>query len=245
MKLCLKCKLEKPESKYYTHSNGRDDKPYVRNVCNECMYENVKRFRAKKKEEKEKMKQTLTEEKKVSEITPEPPTNVFEDNPDYRKCSMCMEHKPSTDFYKNYRTGYYHTRCKKCHNEYTGIRQKEYYEEKYKNNGGSERIIPKPNQYTDVYQKEQTHWLMNLLGWTYNDNGVWSKEGIKNKDKEWDKIPKKIKEIKLRKSRYILTQEDIERIFELRKQGTLMREIAVIYKCSKTTIGKILKKKNN
>jgi hypothetical protein len=60
----------------------------------------------------------------------------------------------------------------------------------------------------------------------------------------WDKIPKKQKPIKLRKAKTFINDNDIKNIIELRNQGLLMREIGVIYNCSKTLIGTILMKHN-
>jgi hypothetical protein len=157
---------------------------------------------------------------------------------------MCKEFKPTSEFYQNKQNGYYHTRCKKCHLEYSNKRQYEYYQKKYETCGGSEKVMVKPNNYMDKYQEAQTHWVMKVMGWTFNDNGVWSKEGIKDKDNNWVKIPKQEKVIQLRKSRLQLKDSDIKNIVELRKKGLLMREIAVIYKCSKTLIGQILMKQN-
>jgi hypothetical protein len=161
-----------------------------------------------------------------------------------KKCLLCKENKPFTEFYQNKSNGYYHARCKKCHLEYSNKRLHEYYQKKYETCGGSERILPKPNTYMDKYQEAQTHWVMELMGWKLNDNGVWSKEGIKDKDNNWYKIPKKEKIIQLRKSRAELKINDIKNIVELRNKGLLMREIAVIYNCSKTLIGTILMKEN-
>ena len=94
-----------------------------------------------------------------------------------KKCLMCKEYKPTSEYYKNKKTGYYHARCKKCHLEYSNKKLHEYYQKKYETCGGSEKVMAQPNNYTDKYQEAQTHWVMEVMGWKFNDNGVWSKEG--------------------------------------------------------------------
>ena len=198
----------------------------------------IKEQKLKLKEERTEMIELLTQQNKVQQEVLELQPVVLET----KKCVMCEQHKPTSEFYQNKQNGYYHTRCRICHNQYTCKRQHEYYQKKWETCGGSEKVLPKPNTYMDKYQEAQTHWVMELIGWKFNDNGVWSKEGIKDKDNNWDKIPKKEKVIKLRKARTVINSEDIKKIVELRKQGLLMREIAVIYNCSKTLIGDIIMK---
>jgi hypothetical protein len=204
----------------------------------------IKEHKQRLKEERLKMIELLTEQNKVQPVVSELIVEDFSTNPEYRRCTMCSEYKLLSNFYQNKNTGYYHSRCKVCHLEYSSGKLNDYYEEKYKTKGGSERVMRKAGQFVDIYQEEQTAWLLQLIGWT-KENNVWVKEGIKKVvDGEivWDKIPKKV--IKLRKSRTVITEDDIKDIIELRKNGLLMREIALIYKCSKTLIGKILIKHN-
>jgi hypothetical protein len=204
-------------------------------------YQNKKKeYKLHLKEERKEMIELLTQQNIVQPQVLELEPVVLEG----KKCLLCKENKPFTEFYQNKSNGYYHARCKKCHLEYSNKRLHEYYQKKYETCGGSERILPKPNTYMDKYQEAQTHWVMEVMGWKLNDNGIWSKEGIKDKDNNWDKIPKKEKIIQLRKSRTELKSNDITNIVELRNKGLLMREIAVIYNCSKTLIGTILMKEN-
>ena len=244
MRICSKCKIDKEVSEFYTYWHSKYNKHFTRKTCTICYINQQKNkrneFKLKLQEERKEMIEVLIQQNKVQ-------SEVLESQPvvlETKKCLMCNEFKPLSEFYQNKQSGYYHTRCKFCHNQYTCKRQHEYYQKKYETCGGSEKVMVKPNTYMDRYQEEQTHWVMKVMGWTFNDNGVWSKEGIKDKDGNWDKIPKEETVIQLRKSRLQLKTNDIKNIVELRKKGLLMREIAVIYNCSKTLIGQILMKQN-
>ena len=244
MRICSKCKIDKEASEFYTYWHSKYNKHFIRRTCTSCyikhQLDNRNERKLKLQEERKEMIEVLTQQIIVQPEVPELEPVVLEG----KKCLLCKENKPFTEFYQNKSNGYYHARCKKCHLEYSNKRLHEYYQKKYETCGGSERILPKPNTYMDKYQEAQTHWVMELMGWKFNDNGIWSKEGIKDKDNNWDKIPKKEKIIQLRKSRTELKINDIKNIVELRNKGLLIREIAVIYNCSKTLIGTILMKEN-
>lgn len=202
----------------------------------------IKEQKLKLKEERLEMIEVLIQEKKVQPVVPELIVEDFSTNPDYRKCTMCTEYKLLKEYYQNKNTGYYHSRCKVCHLKYSSGKLVDYYQDKYKTKGGSERILPKAGTFVDIYQEEQVSWLLQLIGWN-KDGNVWVKEGIKkvvDGQIVWDKIPEKKRTIKVRKSRTVIDDNDIKDIIELRKNGLLMREIALIYKCSKTLIGKLL-----
>lgn len=186
------------------------------------------------------MKEVSIQPEKVATITPELQPDTFKDNPLYKFCKSCNQYKLLTDFYYNRGIQGYATSCKVCHNEYAHQKQREFYENKYKNNGGSEIIPNKPNTYRDIYQKEQAFWIMELMGWTYNENGIWSKIGIKDLNNNWTNvkvIEKKKRGIGPRKKR----EYDVDKIKELRDSGFYLSEIAKIMKCSKPTIVKLLK----
>jgi hypothetical protein len=244
MRICSKCKIDKETSEFYTYWHSKYNKHFIRRTCTSCyikhQLDNRNERKLKLQEDRKEMIEVLTQQIIDQPDVPELEPVVLEG----KKCLLCKENKPFTEFYQNKSNGYYHARCKKCHLEYSNKRLHEYYQKKYETCGGSERILPKPNTYMDKYQEAQTHWVMELMGWKLNDNGVWSKEGIKDKDNNWYKIPKKEKIIQLRKSRAELKINDIKNIVELRNKGLLMREIAVIYNCSKTLIGTILMKEN-
>lgn len=186
------------------------------------------------------MKEVPTEQDKVAVIGLELQTDVFKDNPLFKFCKNCNQYKLLTEYYVNKKINGYATWCKVCHNAHQYKKQREYYDNKFKNNGGSERILATPGKYVDEYQKEQAFWVMELMGWKHNENGVWSKEGIKDKDKNWPnvkKVPKKKRVYGLRHSRVY----DIDKIKELREDGMILSDIAKIMKCSKPTVMKLLK----
>ena len=240
MIVCNKCKIEKEDDQYYTYWHSTFKKQYTRKICQECIKKQKKKYKAKIRQEKLRMKEILTQPEKVAVIAPELQPDPFNDNPLYKFCKNCNQYKLLTDYYVNKSINGYATWCKVCHNGHTRKKQLEYYQNKYENNGGSERVLSKANNFTDEYQKEQTFWIMELMGWTYNENGVWSKEGIKDKDKNWTnvkKVPKKKKEIGIRKSR----EYDVDKMKELRESGLYFYEIAKIMKCSKPTVLKLLK----
>lgn len=249
MKICSKCGIDKRDDQYYTYYHSTLKKHYTRNVCNECMCKQAKQVKLRIKEQKQRLKderikmiEVLTEQNKVATIVPNAIVEDYSSNPDYRKCTMCAEHKLLSDFYQNKNTGYYHSRCKPCHNEYTNNRLTDYYQNKYETRGGSERVLRKAGEFVDIYQEEQTAWLLELIGWS-KDGEVWVKKGIKKVvDGKilWDKIPIKPKQIILKKSRIVITEEDIKNIIELRGKDLKLTEIAAVYKCSSTTIRKIL-----
>jgi hypothetical protein len=237
MKICSKCKKEKDDNEYYTYWHSTQKKYRTRNICNTCMYEQKKRYKLKIKEEKQK----LIEVSIPTEIVqPDPPESILNDIEE-RYCPNCGEYKLVTEFYKNKQTNKIFKNCKLCHNEASKKASNVYWEEK-RNTIGSERLSPQPNTYLDETQKRQTFWLMELLGWTYNDNGVWSKEGIKDKDNNWVNINKDEPKQKIkRKSPIRRRQIDVDKIIELRMKGWKITHIADALGYSKPTVRTKLK----
>jgi len=189
------------------------------------------------------MTQEPNEPIKVPTIVPNEVVEDFSTNPDYKSCTMCKNYKLLKEFYQNKNTGYYHSRCIPCHLEYSNGKLTDYYQDKYKTKGGSERVLRKAGEFVDIYQEEQVSWLLQLLGWR-KDGEIWVKKGIKSVvDGKivWDNIHKKEKSIILTKSRLVITDEDIKDILRLRSEGLIIKHIAIIYKCSAPTICKILK----
>lgn len=246
MKTCTKCKVEKNDDQYYTYFHSTLKKHYTRGICQDCMKIQAKQVKLRIKERKQllkdernKMIELLTEENKVATIVPELIVEDFSTNPDYRRCTVCEKYKSLTDFYQNKNTGYYHSRCKPCHNEYANGRLLDYHQNRYETKGGSERILRKPGEFVDIYQEEQVSWLLKLIGWS-KDGDVWVKEGIKklvDGKIVWDKIPTKTRKGIVLKCKRTY---DVEKIIELRSRGLLLREIAQIIGCSTPTIRKIL-----
>jgi hypothetical protein len=103
---------------------------------------------------------------------------------EYKKCNQCKELLPVSEYYAaraGRYTGKLIARCKVCHNE----KNRNTYKQKMKDNGGG-LVVPRyPNTYGDEHQRVNTFLIMEALGWVFNDNGVWSKEGIKDSEKKW------------------------------------------------------------
>ena len=141
------------------------------------------------------------------------------------------------DFYHSLR-GTPFKNCKECHVKH----YKDKVIENRKDKGGSERVSYYPNTYVDIYQKEQTFWLMELLGWTYNDNGVWSKEGFKDANKKWNIFKETVPAKKKRKRTTVVALktnrilDSMSEIVEKKANGMSFHELADIYNVSHTTL---------
>ena len=252
MKVCSKCKIEKNDDQYYTYYHSTLKKHYTRGVCQDCMKKQAKqvklRIKERKqrlKEERKKMIEVLAEQNKVATIVPNAIVEDFSTNPDYKQCKMCNEYVPLTEYYQNKQSGYYHSRCKPCHLQYSSGKLINYYQEKYRTRGGSEKVMRKAGEFTDIYQEEQVHWLLNLIGWSM-DGDVWVKKGIKqvvDGKIVWDKVPtvEKVKKVRTLKPKRTY---DVEKMVQLRNEGLTLLEIAQIVGCSKPTVRKLLIKAN-
>jgi hypothetical protein len=239
MPVCNKCNIEKPLDQYFKEIKKSNGRTYYKKYCNDCFRKQSRDWKAKNKVKKNQVIE-LPQPKEIIQpvvLKLEPEVLVIPDG--YKECDTCKITKTKIDFYHSQR-GKAFKNCKECHVKH----YKEKIVDKQKNNGGSERIINKPDTYVDRYQKEQTFWLMELLGWTYNDNGVWSKEGIKDKDKVWTNIktkPKVKRYINYNGGRKILpVHNKIDEVIQKYNEGIDFYELAYIYGCSHTTIRKII-----
>lgn len=240
MKICSNCKLEKPDEKYYTYYHSVQKKYRTRKICTDCTDEQKRQYRLKKKLLNGIVIEEPIKEEIVQPVVSESLTDVFKDNPDYRKCTICHQYlEKETHFYRNKQTGYYHSMCKICHNRRHKEATQQYFAEKKKNSGGSEKVSNRPNTYQDIYQKEQTFWLMNLLGWTFDEEtGVWWKDGIKDRLKQWDKLKNRVKIKAPKQPRKVI---DIDKIIELKERGFSNTEISEKLDYTQVTIRKYLK----
>jgi hypothetical protein len=155
-----------------------------------------------------------------------------------RVCTKCNETKNSMiDFYVN------RFQCITCVREYENKTRRTKDEERMINNGGSERVKQTPGDYTDIYQEQQVTEFLTALGWELNPNGVWSKEGFKNKDKVWEKPLKKYKKINdnYRGSERSPIYFKRDELLELRKTGMTYMKIGNIYGISPATVMRIIK----
>ena len=156
-----------------------------------------------------------------------------------RECKTCHE-------IKDVKIGYYINRneCISCVREKEATyRRKESLQYKIEN-GGSERVPQKPGVYADIYQQKQVTEFLTELGWKLNTNGVWSKEGFKNKDKVWEKPIKKYKHKHSpnhkgseRSSVYLKRDE----LIKLNNNGMTYMKIGNIYGISPATVMRIIK----
>jgi hypothetical protein len=145
-----------------------------------------------------------------------------------------------TDFYIN------RHQCITCVREYENKTRRTKDEERMINNGGSERVKQKPGDYTDQYQEGQTTEFLTLLGWVLNDNGVWSKEGFKDKNKNWLKPIKKY--ISKNHTNYHGSErspvyQKRDELIKLKEKGMTYIVIGDIYGISPATVMRIIKDK--
>lgn len=242
MPVCTKCFIDKPQEEYYKEVRKENGRTYYKKYCLDCFRKQSRDWKLKNRLSKKKMIEVPIQEEIIQPVVPELQPEVLEIPEGYKKCSDCNEVKPFDDFYKSNLNKLYKN-CKICYVR----KNRAAVLENQKQNGGSERVPYYPNDYADEYQKEQTFWLLKLLGWTYNDNGVWSKEGIKDKDKKWYIFKEGPKRPKKRTGnntgrKFATVHKHTEELILKHKEGIDFYELGNIYGCSHTTIRKIVKK---
>ena len=187
VKRCTKCDELKPSTEYYTYYHSTQQKWRTRNVCNPCYY-------LQKKEYKESIKNKKIIEPVVLklEIEVDIPQPIEEVNPNHRQCKTCEEFKPQEDYYAYSKNGgklLYLGVCKKCCNKRETDRKKENRQVELEEQGGSEKVLRYPNQYTDEHQRKFTFKIMEVMGWTFNEeNEMWYKPGIKSETGIWTNV---------------------------------------------------------
>ena len=216
MKICTNCKVERNDDEYYSYWHSTQQKYRTRLICVICTREQSKQYKRNRKN-------------KPAVINEEPTQH----------CPQCKKDLPLSGYYESGR-GVKGRYCKSCIRK--NQNDKNY--KKVMSEGGSERIPVKPNTYTDEYQKAQTFYVLEALGWKYNDNGVWSKEGVKSADNVWVNIipqPKRRRGpngVIVRKKHGV--HKYINEIVQQREEGVSSYDLAYIYCCSNTTIRKIV-----
>jgi len=235
MKICSKCNVSQDEKEYYTYYHSTLKKLYTRHICFTCMRKQSKEYKSKLRQQKQILEQVPQQEKIIQPVVQELKQEVLEGQ---RRCTMCNEMKNITEYYVN------RHQCIICVREYE-LRIRTEKNTKYKmENGGSERVKQKPGDYTDIYQEQQVTEFLTALGWKLNTNGVWSKEGFKNKDKVWEKPIKKYKHKHSpnhkgseRSSVYLKRDE----LIKLNNNGMTYMKIGNIYGISPATVMRIIK----
>ncbi|CAB5214078.1 hypothetical protein UFOVP185_10 [uncultured Caudovirales phage] len=190
--ICTKCNINKPITDYYSYFHVVQQKTRTRKVCNDCYNKQKAEYRQKKK---------------MGEIIPEKrifkpkPVIDYSTNPDYKFCKGCEIYKPRDEFYQQQLK--FNSRCRACEAMYQSKIRAE------RKLLGYDVDTKKPNSYLNEEQRNDVFMVMEAIGWTYNDNGVWSKEGIKDKDKVWTNVykrgrgPGKKNKLEVRPGKYI------------------------------------------
>jgi hypothetical protein len=168
----------------------------------------------------------------VPELQPEPIID-YSTNPDYKKCSYCLEWKYKDDYYQKNNKIIFGT-CKKCDCK----RAKEKRDKEVIEKGGSCFTHSQPNKYADDLQRKATFKLMKLLGYLYDEEtGIWTKEGWKEIKDGQPHFP----HIIIHRGRKRLTQEDKDNIKRLYKKGYSIDDIAIEMKISDTSAYRYVK----
>lgn len=235
--ICTKCSVDKPLDQYETYFHRPQNKLRTRKYCRDCFKEQKKLYR-----ESIKMKEII--QPVVPELEIEV-VNPLSTNPNYKLCRTCQEYIHIDDYYhhgESKKTTYLD--CRKCCNKREADKRRKERQEAIENGGGSEMVSSKPNTYKDIYQKEQTFMVMQVLGYTYQD-GVWLKPGTK------ELINGKLVFPKLRKNKH-KTNGNIDYNDELWdtiwndfNDGISQRQISIKYGYSTTTICQYIKRKKN
>lgn len=223
MRKCSKCEIDKEDNQFSTYFHSTQNKHRTRYVCKPCINLQKKNYR-------ESIKNRKIIQPVVQELQPEP---IIVTNPiELRECKTCFELKPRTEYYVK---GTIRGVCKQCEKD----RAKQVNLEKRIEQGGSLKVRIVPNTYSDEYQKEMVFNFMVRLGWVFNEeNGIWWKEGIKNKDGIFNNIKKYEKKFGL--LRYSI--EDIQKIKDMRDNGLTYKQITIKTGINAPSINVLLKR---
>lgn len=207
---CNVCKQDKELNQFQTYWHSTQQKMRTRKQCTECLYQ----LKLKRKD----------------------PNKFYQNNPNYKKCNTCNDWKEISDYYQTATGRIYSNRCRICTKKLDDERR----DRKLINNCGGEKVPPRPNVYTDKYQKQCTFEMLETLGYTFDEpTGVWVKAGYKE-----------IKDGKIifptlnltHEVRRKITPTKLDRIITLREQGLSYEKIAEELGISDTTVYKQIKK---
>lgn len=209
---CNVCNQDKELNQFQTYWHSTQQKMRTRKQCTACLYE----IKLKRKD----------------------PEKYYSNNPNYRKCVDCKEWKLlETEFYPK-DTGHAKHRCRMCTLVKDRTSRKTLREQELSDGCGSEKVISEPNQYRDIYQKECTFFILNTLGYTYDEpTGIWTKEPWKTIKDGKAFFPDVHK---TRKLGVKVTKELYAKIFELREFGWGYKRIGRELNLSGTTVFKYL-----
>lgn len=222
MKVCNKCKINKEDKEYYTYYHSTQKKFRTRHICLDCT----------------RLQSRIYKQSNKGKI-PQP-------KPVYKECSECYENKTLDNFYLNaYKNPM--KKCKVCYNYHYKKNMDEYNSQR----GGSERVMVKPNTYTDKWQKEHVFSVMKAFDWIYDEStGIWNKPGFKENGVFIHMTPTEKPKRKggnrgggrKRKSGVYNNVNDIIRLLEL---GHSYNDVAEVYNCSNSLIRIVITKYRN
>ena len=215
MTKCTKCHIDKPPIKFYTYWHSTQQKTRTRKICMDCTNEQKKEYRLNKK--------------MLAQLTINPDL-IYQNNPNYKKCTNCITWKTLDQYYQYKNKAF--TKCMECERQQSRKEAKERLEE----NGGSLRIKVNPNEYVDEYQRKNVFELMTLLGYLFNEeNGIWYKEPWKTKDGKFPLIKPPTRKI----VKTNIPKEVKKKIIEYRLKNYTIGKISAVLNVSETSVWKI------
>jgi len=220
--ICIDCNIDK-EDKHFRKYTDKRGYSVQRRQCFSCLA-----VRQKAREGKIAQPRPYIKEPEVLEVP-----GVT------KKCAECKEVLAVAYYYKSH-LGTHFKNCKKCHVTLATKAN----QQSVLDNGGSTRVPPKPNIFADDMQKSQTHQFLKLLGWSYNGK-IWFKKGVKDETGKWllfNEQPKKKRYANYNGGRKTLdVHNKKEEVIKNYEDGYNPYDLADIYKCSHTTIRKLIR----
>ena len=213
---CNVCNQDKEANEFQTYWHRTQQKMRTRRQCTKCLYD----LKLKRKD----------------------PEKYYSNNPNYRKCYDCNEWKlVETEFYPK-DTGHTKHRCRPCTLIKDRALRKTHRDEELADSCGSEKVIAEPNQYRDIYQKECTFFILDALGYKFDEpTGIWTKPGYKEiKDGKPIFPTLNLKSIIYKRNKISPTK--LDRMLGLREQGLSYEKIAAELGISDTAVYKNIKK---
>ena len=152
---------------------------------------------------------------------------------DTKICNTCNTEFPISNFYYSKTNKRYFPYCITC------FKIKKY---RYIKKAAPKYVLPeKPGDYSGVEVfKEDVYNLLTLIGWKMSDNGVWFKDGLKDKNNNWN-IKKGTNVID---PSTLSLKEKHRLILEYFDDETPIKEIAVIVGVCLSSVYYVLKKYN-
>ena len=244
--ICKTCKVEKHHSNFTDQWNKKAEKYYKRLHCKECCAKAEMDKRREKNGERystrkynRKAQNSTTAPKKIDKVKfdlgekYEAPKRKYKCIPideAYKFCKVCNQIKYKVEFQGPKRTKMY-SNCFACNSAIEKIKRQKEVEQ----NGGTQSYLPNPNEYKSAQQKKAVFDIMFSLGWQFKE-GIWYKDGIKTDKGIFINIKPDVKVSNNKSISKIKTQENIQYMKKLRKDGFLVEEIAEMYGIGKNAV---------